>query len=132
MLFLEHKISRVNSKHCYSTSRKLTHTDEKGQAKMVDVGNKSVTTRIASAMAVVHVGSQISQLISENNIKKGDVLSVAKLAAIMGAKKTSELIPLCHNIVLNDVQVQVRLQGKLASSNIFLTKENFKCLAYRD
>lgn len=79
---------------------------------MVDVGDKMITNRTASAVAVIYVGSQISQLIAENNIKKGDVLSVAKIAAIMGAKKTSELIPLCHNIVLNDVQVEILQDGK--------------------
>lgn len=76
---------------------------------MVDVGAKTTTKRQASAYAEVHVGKEIIKLIQENNMKKGDVLSVAKLAGIMAAKKTSELIPLCHNIVLSFADVTLEI-----------------------
>ncbi|KAL0276035.1 UNVERIFIED_CONTAM: hypothetical protein PYX00_003709 [Menopon gallinae] len=93
----------------YSTEE-LTHTDAAGRARMVDVGEKTTTKRTASAVAVVRVGRKIAELIRENNLKKGDVLSVAQLAGIMAAKRTSEIIPLCHNIPLNDVKVHARLE----------------------
>ncbi len=76
---------------------------------MVDVGEKHFTLRYASAYAEVHVGEEIIRLILENNLKKGDVLSVAKLAGIMGAKKTSDLIPLCHNITLSFTNVTLEV-----------------------
>lgn len=76
---------------------------------MVDVGNKDVTTRIAMAQAVVEVGAHILHLIGQNSLKKGDVLTTAQLAGIMAAKQTSELIPLCHNIPLSHVKVDLKL-----------------------
>ncbi|XP_075226373.1 molybdenum cofactor synthesis 1 isoform X2 [Lycorma delicatula] len=90
-------------------STDLTHVDNRGKAKMVDVGEKPITTRTAKAKAIVNVGKEASDLIQKNLIKKGDVMTVAQLAGIMGAKKTSELIPLCHNINLSKVQVDVEL-----------------------
>ncbi|PSN32356.1 Molybdenum cofactor biosynthesis protein 1 [Blattella germanica] len=87
----------------------LTHTDEQGRASMVNVGEKSVTSRTATAQAVVIVGRQIFKLIEENKMKKGDVLTTAQLAGIVGAKRTSELIPLCHNISLSHVAVNLKL-----------------------
>jgi len=89
----------------------LTHTEQGGNAKMVDVGDKMETSRTAKAAATVHVGFEISRLISDNGLKKGDVLSVARLAGIMAAKKTSEIIPLCHNIGLTNVSVEATVQG---------------------
>lgn len=107
LLFSDHLLSlpllaksatfKVQSlRHCST----LSHVTDSGEAKMVDVGAKYPTKRYASAYAEVHVGNEIIKLIHENNMKKGDVLSVAKLAGIMAAKKTSDLIPLCHNIAL--------------------------------
>lgn len=93
----------------YSTGTTLTHINDEGHAKMVDVSKKSTTFRTATAQAQIKVGSKIASLIKENNIKKGDVLTVSQLAGIMAAKKTSELIPLCHNIVLNSVNVTCQL-----------------------
>lgn len=94
---------------CSSTNGSLTHVDEEGQATMVDVGNKDITTRIAMAQAVVEVGAHILHLIGQNSLKKGDVLTTAQLAGIMAAKRTSELIPLCHNIPLSHVKVDLKL-----------------------
>jgi cyclic pyranopterin phosphate synthase len=94
---------------CSQTSDNLTHVDEKGRAAMVDVGNKDVTTRTAMAQAVVEVGAHILDLIDQNSLKKGDVLTTAQLAGIMAAKRTSELIPLCHNIPLSHLKVDLKL-----------------------
>ena len=83
----------------------LTHIDETGRAKMVDVGQKPVTERVAVARGTVAMRPATLQLIIEGNVKKGDVLSVAQLAGIMAAKRTSELIPLCHPLSLTQIEV---------------------------
>ncbi|XP_034102330.1 molybdenum cofactor biosynthesis protein 1 isoform X1 [Drosophila albomicans] len=87
----------------------LTHIDAQGKAKMVDVAAKAQTTRVATAEAFVQVGERLTALIAANELAKGDVLSIAQLAGIMGAKQTSQLIPLCHNIALSSVRVQATL-----------------------
>ena len=87
----------------------LTHLDEEGRARMVDVGWKPVTDREATARGHVSVQPETLRLIKEGLMKKGDVLTVAQLAGIMGAKRTSELIPLCHPLPLNQVQVDLQL-----------------------
>jgi cyclic pyranopterin phosphate synthase len=84
---------------------KLTHTDNKGKAVMVDVGDKEPQLRIAKASGHISVASETIRIIEENQLKKGDVLTVSQIAGITAAKKTSELIPLCHNIVLDNVKV---------------------------
>ncbi|NNE88632.1 MAG: cyclic pyranopterin monophosphate synthase MoaC [Silicimonas sp.] len=81
----------------------LTHFDAAGQAHMVDVSDKEVTDRIAVAEGFVKMTPETLALITEGRAKKGDVLSVARLAGIMGAKKTSELIPLCHPLPITKV-----------------------------
>jgi cyclic pyranopterin phosphate synthase len=83
----------------------LTHIDESGRAKMVDVGQKPVTERVAVARGSVAMRPATLQLIIEGNVKKGDVLSVAQLAGVMAAKRTSELIPLCHPLNLTHIEV---------------------------
>ena len=83
----------------------LTHIDETGRAKMVDVGQKPVTERVAVARGTVAMRPATLQLIIEGNVKKGDVLSVAQLAGVMAAKRTSELIPLCHPLNLTHIEV---------------------------
>ena len=84
---------------------KLTHTDKKGKAVMVDVGDKVKQLRIAKASGHIFLTTETIRLIEENLLKKGDVLTVSQLAGISAAKKTSDLIPLCHNIVLDNVKV---------------------------
>jgi cyclic pyranopterin phosphate synthase len=84
---------------------KLTHTDSKGGAIMVDVGAKENQLRIAKASGHITLAPETIRLIKENLLKKGDVLTVSQLAGITAAKKTSDLIPLCHNIVLDNVKV---------------------------
>jgi GTP 3',8-cyclase / cyclic pyranopterin monophosphate synthase len=78
---------------------------------MVNVGDKAVTKRSATARGFVKVGATISKLIRANQMKKGDVLTIAQLSGIMGAKKTSELIPLCHNIFISSVKVTACLNS---------------------
>lgn len=105
----ENKVySKLQSPCCRAYS-KLTHVTDSGTVNMVDVGDKPVSKRTARASATVHIGQQISDLIRENLLKKGDVLTIAKIAGIMAAKKTHELIPLCHNIALSKVNVDVIL-----------------------
>ena len=84
---------------------KLTHLDANGAAAMVDVSDKDITQRVAVAEGVVIMAPATLALIHSGNAKKGDVLGVARLAGIMGAKKTSDLIPLCHPIALTRVAV---------------------------
>lgn len=91
-------------------NQKLTHIDRNGKAKMVDVGNKEETVRTAVACATIFLGDKAFSLVEANKSKKGDVLIVAQLAGIMAAKRTSELIPLCHNIGLSKVSVDLSLQ----------------------
>jgi cyclic pyranopterin phosphate synthase len=80
--------------------KKLTHTYRKGKAVMVDVGDKTILKRYARAYGHISLAPATLKLIAENELKKGDVLTVAQLAGINAAKHTSYLIPLCHNIVL--------------------------------
>ena len=89
--------------------QQLTHVDQSGQAFMVDVSQKAVTTRQATATALLQTTSQVIQLIELQLVKKGDVLSTARLAGIMAAKQTSQLIPLCHPLPLSQVQVHFQL-----------------------
>jgi cyclic pyranopterin phosphate synthase len=86
---------------------RLTHLDEKGEAAMVDVSAKAETGRVATAKGAVIVSPDTLKLVMAGGVKKGDVLSVARLAGIMGAKKTSELIPLCHPLALDHVSVEL-------------------------
>jgi len=84
---------------------RLTHIDEKGRSKMVDVSDKEVTMREAIASGSVTMKPDTFRMIMNNKIVKGDVLGVAKIAGIMGAKKTDELIPLCHPLEITHVEV---------------------------
>ncbi|WP_105169743.1 cyclic pyranopterin monophosphate synthase MoaC [Pseudoalteromonas sp. T1lg23B] len=87
----------------------LTHINEQGQAAMVDVADKAVTVREARAQACVEMSPQTLRLISQNQLKKGDVLAVARIAGIQAAKKTADLIPLCHPLSLSKVAVDFEL-----------------------
>lgn len=85
----------------------LTHFDDQGAAHMVDVSNKAVTARVATAKGRVVMAAETRKLIEDGRAKKGDVLSVARLAGIMGAKKTPDLIPLCHPLAITKVSVDL-------------------------
>ena len=89
--------------------KNLTHTNTEGKAAMVDIGTKMIQQRVARAEGFIKMAPDTVRIVSENAIKKGDVLTVAQLAGIAAAKKTSELIPLCHNILLENIKVNFRL-----------------------
>ncbi len=92
---------------------KLTHLDESGRARMVDVGSKPDTERVAVARGEVHMTKATFDLIRAGQIKKGDVLTVAQIAGITAAKRTSDLIPLCHPLPLTKVDVDLALDESL-------------------
>ena len=89
----------------------LTHFDSDGNAVMVDVSTKDETERVATAAGSVIIQPETAQLIADGGVKKGDVLSVARLAGIMGAKKTPDLIPLCHPLALSSVKVELSVDA---------------------
>lgn len=91
----------------------LTHIDEDGAARMVDVSPKPVTARMARARGCIRMGMVAFEAIRSRSIRKGDVLSVARVAGIMAAKRTADLIPLCHPLSLDDVQVDLVPDAKL-------------------
>jgi cyclic pyranopterin phosphate synthase len=124
---------------------KLTHIDSKGKAIMVDVGDKENQLRIAKATGHISLSPETIRLIEANLLKKGDVLTVAQIAGITAAKKTSDLIPLCHNIVLENVKVglttdkngveaksEVRCYGKTGVEMEALTAVNIALLTVYD
>jgi len=89
---------------------KLTHFDKTGKARMVDVGQKSSTHRIAIAEGWISMQSETLELIVQGSHKKGDVLGIARIAGIMAAKKTSELVPLCHPLMLTHIAIDLTPQ----------------------
>ncbi len=97
----------------------LTHLDAQGNARMVDVGGKAITSRSATAQATVAMLPATLQLIIAGGHKKGDVLAVARIAGIQAAKKCADLIPLCHPLMLNSVKVDFELDE--TSSRIIIT-----------
>ena len=90
----------------------LTHFDNSGQAHMVDVGDKAVTKRIAIANGMITMQTSTLALIKNGDAKKGDVIGIARIAAIQGAKRTSDLIPLCHPISLTKVSITFEFDDK--------------------
>jgi len=86
---------------------KLSHLDEQGRARMVDVSEKEVTSRIAVARGVIYMRAETLSLILEDKIEKGDVFSVARVAGILAAKKTPELIPMCHPLNITSVEINL-------------------------
>ncbi len=99
---------------------KLSHTNENGKANMVDVGNKPQQTRIAKAQGFIRLNSETVKLIKENQMKKGDVLTVSEIAGIQAAKRTSDLIPLCHPLRITKISVHSELKenGVLINSEV--------------
>jgi len=91
----------------------LSHVASSGEARMVDVGAKTVTDRAATARGVIRMRRETLAAIEANSVKKGDVLAVARVAGILAAKRTAELIPLCHPIPLTDLQVRLRADSSL-------------------
>ena len=99
----------------------LTHIDAKGEARMVDVSQKASTERIAVAEGAVVMQKATLDLITDGNAKKGDVLGTARVAAIMAAKRTHELIPLCHPLLLSKVTVDIETDRKLPGCRVRAT-----------
>ncbi|HPA86733.1 MAG TPA: cyclic pyranopterin monophosphate synthase MoaC [Bacteroidales bacterium] len=124
---------------------KLTHIDEKGKAEMVDVGPKEIQERIVKASGHIRLGAETLRLINDNLLEKGDVLTVAKIAGIIGAKQTSSIIPLTHNIFIEWVNVdlypdetgivaesEVRCTGKTGAEMEALTSVSMALLTVYD
>ena len=103
------------------TANQLTHFDEAGNARMVDVGGKNETVREATACGAISLSPQAFQLVREGNIAKGDVLGVARIAGIMAAKKVDALIPLTHPLAINKVTVDFGLNEKTHAIEITAT-----------
>lgn len=102
----------------HSRMSRLTHVDDKGKARMVDVSGKNVTLREAVASGAIFMKPETFRMVVNAEIAKGDVLGVAKIAGIMAAKKTSELIPLCHPLDITHVDIQFHLREKQNSITI--------------
>ena len=98
-----------------SSEHNLTHFDASGQAHMVDVGDKAITRRTALASGIISMLPATLKLIQQGDAKKGDVLGVARIAAIQASKKTSDLIPLCHPIVLTKVAITFEIDEATTS-----------------
>ncbi len=98
----------------------LSHVDDEGRARMVDVGHKSDQRRVARASGKIRLEPSTVALVAENSLKKGDVLTTAEIAGVMAAKKTAELIPLCHAITTHGIKVVARLdaEGVAVSSEV--------------
>lgn len=99
----------------------LTHADEAGRARMVDVSAKQPSQRVAVAAGAIRMSSSTLDAIRGNSVAKGDVLSVARIAGIMAAKRTAELIPLCHPIALTDISVELALDDALPGVRVRTT-----------
>ena len=91
---------------------RLSHVDERGQARMVDVGEKEVTQRTAVARGIVRMKPETAERIASGSVAKGDVVATARLAGVMAAKRTGELIPLCHPLPLDFVDVRLRVDAE--------------------
>lgn len=97
---------------------KFTHFNESGKARMVDVGGKDETKRVAIARGTIYMSKETLIKVKEGYMKKGDVLAVAQVAGIMGAKKTSELIPMCHNIFIDGVDLSFKFDEEKSAIHI--------------
>ena len=106
-------------------SNPLTHFDQNGQAHMVDVADKNETRRIAKAAGRISMQASTLTLISSGNARKGDVLGVARIAAIQASKRTAELIPLCHPLYLTHVEVEFKLAAENNAVECIVTTETY-------
>src|SRR5690349_24650511 len=107
-------------------TEKLTHLDEQGRARMMDVGHKPDTERTAIARGEVQMKRETLDLIRAGQIKKGDVLTIAQIAGIGGAKRTSELIPLCHPLPLTKVDLDLALDDAIPGVVITATAKTIR------
>ena len=102
----------------FASEKVLTHTDSAGNAKMIDISGKETTSRVAVATSRVSLGAAAFELVLKNKVEKGDVLAVAKIAGINAAKQTHLLIPLCHSIMLSDIEIHLLLNQELHAIDI--------------
>lgn len=101
----------------------FSHTDREGKAKMVDVGHKKYQIRTAEAIGKISMNEKTIKLIEENNMKKGDVLTISEIAGIQGAKRTSDLIPLCHPLQITKIDVKATIED-----NSVVVRSFAKCI----
>jgi cyclic pyranopterin monophosphate synthase len=106
--------------------KKLTHINQKGDAQLVDITDKAITHRKAIAEGTIQLNKETLKLIQANSIKKGDVLSTAKIAGIQAAKKTWELIPLCHSINLTKIDINFNIDKK---NSTIVCQSSCECFA---
>ena len=104
-----------------ATDKKLTHLDEQGRADMVDVGHKPETVRMARAGGRVTMKAETLRLIRDGDIRKGDVLNVARIAGVMAAKRTADLIPLCHPLAINKIGLDLTINAADCAIDISAT-----------
>jgi cyclic pyranopterin monophosphate synthase len=117
--------SPLNDYNLAMSSSELSHIDESGKARMVNVGGKPSTERTAVAYGEVHLRLETLDLVRQGLMKKGDVLTVAQIAGIMAAKRTSELIPLCHPLPIHQIEVNLELDDNLPGVVITSTVRTF-------
>src|ERR671917_1263008 len=110
--------ARGPGRRAHGGSVKLTHVDERGRAQMVDVGGKPSSERTAVAEGAVRMSREAFDLVAAQAVAKGDVLAVAEIAGTMGAKRTADLIPLCHPVALDQVEVEARLEPEMPGVRI--------------
>lgn len=102
-------------------SNELSHVNNQGEVSMVDVSGKSITERMAKACGSIIIAREALDKIKENTLKKGDVISSAKIAGIFGAKKTSEIIPLCYSLLLDKVDIQINIDESKSKLDVIST-----------
>jgi cyclic pyranopterin phosphate synthase len=122
-VFFDVRAPQVNFFEDTLMTNSLTHFDESGQAHMVDVGSKQETHRVAVATGSISMKPETLELIQQGTAKKGDVLGIARIAAIQGAKKTADLIPLCHPLALTKVAVEFEVQADICTVHCSATVE---------
>ncbi len=98
--------------------KNFTHINNSGDANMVDISDKKASKRVAIASGSVNVSKKTLELIKNDNVEKGDIFSTARIAGIMASKKTHELIPLCHNINIDFIKVDISVDSKTSSINV--------------
>ena len=98
--------------------KNFTHINNSGEANMVDISDKKASKRVAIASGSVNVSKKTLELIKNDNVEKGDIFSTARIAGIIASKKTHELIPLCHNIIIDFIKVDISVDSKMTSINV--------------
>ena len=106
--------------------KNFTHINNSGDANMVDISDKKASKRVAIASGSVNVSKKTLELIKNDNVEKGDIFSTARIAGIMASKKTHELIPLCHNINIDFIKVDISLDSKMSSINVICESQTMQ------